>query len=449
LLNSGKSGQPVIIGYDARFLADEFALLCAKVLKANGIDCLVCERDTPTPVVAWEVTDKKAAGAIMLTASHNPPEYCGIKFIAEYGGPVFEDVTKKIEEGINAQAPAGTGAAGPETGKSNAPLIYDSAKHGEIEHFSPEARYLQYIQKFVDTDLIRGAGLKAVYDPMFGSGRGYLDKLLEKMGVKIEVIHNYRDVLFGGKNPEPTAENLQELSSLVVQNKAQVGLSNDGDADRFGFVDENGKFLNANQIISLAAYYLLKEKRMRGNLVRSVATTHMLDAIAQKFGMQCHEVPVGFKHIAKLMLHDHILIGGEESGGLSIMGHIPEKDGILAGILVVEMLAKMKMPLSNIYAKMENEVGAFFQDRINLHVAEDVKDKLINGLKSDPPAEFCGQKVVKVNTLDGAKIILADGSWFLARPSGTEPLVRVYVEASSNQKLSDLKMAVQQVIKAV
>ncbi|MFA4858658.1 MAG: phosphoglucomutase/phosphomannomutase family protein [Candidatus Margulisiibacteriota bacterium] len=435
LISAGKAKQPVIIGYDARFLADEFAYLCAKVLKANGINCLVCDRDTPTPVVAWEVTDKKAAGAIMLTASHNPPAYCGIKFIADYGGPAFEDVTQKIEEGIQVAAGATM-------------TDYNSEKHGAIERFNPEARYLQYIQKFVDVDLIRGAGLKAVYDPMFGSGRGYLDKLLDKFDVKVEVIHNYRDVLFGGKNPEPTAENLTELSALVVKNKAHVGLANDGDADRFGFVDENGKFLNANQIISLAAYYLLKEKGLRGNLARSVATTHMLDAIAKKFNVQCHEVPVGFKYIAKLMLNDHILIGGEESGGLSIKGHIPEKDGILAGILIVEMLAKMKMPLSKIYAKMESEIGTFFQDRINLHVIDAVKDKLINGLITNPPADFCGQKVVKVNTLDGAKIILADGSWFLARPSGTEPLVRVYVEASSSQKLADLKQAVEQVIKA-
>lgn len=432
--NDMKSDRPVIIGYDARFLADEFALLCAKVLKANGIDCFVTDRDTPTPVVAFEVKDKKAAGAIMLTASHNPAQYCGIKFIADYAGPVFENVTKKIEEYLKQDN--GTQAQAAKKSKA------------EIERFDPKNRYIKFIESLVDVNLIKAAKLKVAYSPMFGSGRGYLDELLEKMGVKVEAINNYRDVLFGGHNPEPDAKNLKDLAELVVQQKANVGLANDGDADRFGIIDEKGNFLNANQVVSLVAYYLLREKKMKGNLVRSVATTHMLNAIADKFKVKCIETPVGFKYIAKQMLEDKILIGGEESGGLSILGHIPEKDGILAGLLIVEMLAKLKKPLSKIYAAMVADLGSFISEKINLHVADEKKDKIICGLKSNAPKEVNGQAVEKVVTTDGIKIILKNGEWFLIRPSGTEPLVRVYMESTSPQGISALRTYVENIIKS-
>ncbi|MBU0687403.1 MAG: phosphoglucomutase/phosphomannomutase family protein [Candidatus Margulisbacteria bacterium] len=429
-----KTNKPVIIGYDARFLADAFAILCAKVLKANGINCLVTESDTPTPVVAFEVKDKKAAGAIMLTASHNPPEYCGIKFIADYGGPVFEDVTKKIEKYIAEQ--------------DDKKIAVVKKSTGEVERFNPKQRYLKYIEQFIDVDLIKKAGLKVVYDPMFGSGRGYLDELLDAIGVNVTAINNYRDVLFGGSNPEPDGKRLKDLAVEVVKHNANLGLANDGDADRFGVVDEQGEFLNANQVVSLVAYYLLKERRMKGTLVRSVATTHMLDAIAGKFKTKCIETPVGFKYIAKEMLKGKVLIGGEESGGLSILGHIPEKDGILAGLLMVEMVAKLKMPLSEIYQKMVEEIGPFYQDKINLHVDDSKKNKIVNALKESPPKEVCGQNVEKVNTLDGVKVILKDGSWFLIRPSGTEPLMRVYLEAESPKVIAQLKGFVENIIKA-
>src|SRR3989339_731452 len=307
LINHGFAKKPLIIGYDPRFLADKFAEEIAKVMLEAGIDCFLTERDTPTPIIAWSVKDKKACGAVVLTASHNPPEYCGIKFIPEYCGPADEKITAELQENSNKEI--------------KLPI---AKKKGQIERFEPKERYLAYIKSFIDVELIKKAKVKVVYDAMHGAGRGYMDRLLQDLGCELEVIHGTRDVLFGGQNPEPAEEELEELKTRVVETQSQVGLANDGDADRFGIVDEKGAFLTANQVIPLVFEYLVTEKGLKGEVVRSIATSNFIDKIAAAHKIKVNETPVGFKHIAKLMMEKKIIIGGEESGGLSILGHIPE-----------------------------------------------------------------------------------------------------------------------------
>lgn len=429
LINHGFSKKPLIIGYDPRFLADKFAEEIAKVMEDAGIDCYLVERDTPTPVVAWEVKDKKAAGAVMLTASHNPAEYCGIKFIPDYAGPAQESVTNEIMQNSNKEI-----------------TLPKAKKKGRVERFDPRHRYINYIGSFVDPDLIKKSKLKIVYDSMHGSGRGYVDKILQDYGCKVEVLHGERDVLFGGNTPEPTDEHLGKLKRKVVELSANVGLANDGDADRFGIVDENGNYMHANQIIPLIFDYLVTDKGFSGAVVRSVATTNLIDKVAALHKIKVHETPVGFKHIAKLMLEEDIIIGAEESGGLSIKGHIPEKDGILADLLVVEMLAKKKKPLSQLWKDLIAKTGEIYTQRVNLKLDEAGKKAIMGKLNDDTPNELSGVKVKNVVKVDGVKLILADGSWVLCRPSGTEPIIRIYAESDKQEKLAVIVDAVKNLI---
>ncbi|MBU0672639.1 MAG: phosphoglucomutase/phosphomannomutase family protein, partial [Candidatus Margulisbacteria bacterium] len=423
------SKKPLIVGYDPRFLADKFAEEITKIMEEAGINCYLTERDTPTPIIAWEVKDKKAAGAVVLTASHNPAQYCGIKFITEQAGPASETITSELQENSNKDISVPKGK-----------------KKGWVERFEPRERYLKYISAFFDQALIKKAKLKVVYDAMHGAGRGYMDRALQDFGCQVEVLHGERDVLFGGSSPEPADEHLGELKKKVIEFKADVGLANDGDADRFGVVDEKGSFLNANQVFSLVFDYLISVKGYKGSVVRSVGTTHMIDRIAARKKITVHETPVGFKHIAKLMLEDDVIIGGEESGGLSIKGHIPEKDGILANLLIVEMIANAGKPLSAIWQDLVKKVGDVYNERVNLKLTSEGKEQFMAKLREKTPQELAGVKVKVVNKIDGVKLVLTDGSWVLARPSGTEPLVRIYAESDRADKLAVILEAVRNLV---
>lgn len=429
LINHKLNKKPIIIGYDPRFLADKFAEEVARVMEEAGISVYLTERDTPTPVVAWEVRDKKAAGAVMLTASHNPADYCGIKFIPHYAGPANEAITSEIQENSNKDVDL------PKVGKK-----------GKVERFEPRQRYIKYIESFVDAALIRKAKLKVVYDPMYGSGRGYLDKILQKFGCQVEAIHCERNALFGGKSPDPSQENLSELKKRVSELSADVGLANDGDADRFGVVDEKGHFMNANQVFSLIFDYLVSEKGYSGGVIRSVATTALIDRIADRRKIKVYETPVGFKYIAEIMMKEDVIMGGEESGGISIKGHVPEKDGILANLLVVEILAKRKKPLSQIYKELMSSVGELFSERIDLRLNQKEKSSFMKKLREETPKELAGLRIKQVNKLDGVKLILSDGSWVLVRPSGTEPLVRIYAESDKKEKLAIIVSSMQNLL---
>ncbi len=421
LVNNKKTDKPLIIGYDPRFLADRFAFEVAKVMEQAGINVLLPNRDIPTPVIAWSIKYVKptgACGAVMLTASHNPPQYCGIKFIPEYAGPANETITAELEENSNKEL-----------------TLPSPQKKGKVDHFNPRETYFEYLSKLVDFSAIKKAGLKVVYDSMFGSGRDFTDAVLEKNGCKVIAINDYRDVLFGGQNPEPSDELLGDLKKKVVEENAALGLANDGDADRFGIVDEVGDFYSANQIIAMVFDYLINDRKFKGLAVRSIATTSMIDEIARLHGIKVHETRVGFKYIADYMMKEDVIIGGEESGGLSIKGHIPEKDGILADLLVTEMVSKKGKPLSQVWKDLVLKIGPYEGRRGKLEVDENKKKILMANLSKKPPTEVGGIKVKEVKTIDGVKIMLQDGSWLLVRPSGTEPLIRVYAESKDSRSL--------------
>ncbi|MFC1559572.1 phosphoglucomutase/phosphomannomutase family protein [Candidatus Margulisiibacteriota bacterium] len=412
------SKKGVVIGYDPRFLADKFAEETAKVMLTNDIPCIMMDKDTPTPVVAFTAKDRNTAGAVMVTASHNPPQYCGMKFISGNGGPASTNITKQIEENVQKikEVPVKTGH--------------------NIERFNPYNRYFKHIETIVDFDVIRKAKLKIAYDPLWGTGRNYLDRILQEAGCQVTMIHDRRDVLFGGITPEPIEKNLTELSQIVKEGGFDIGLSTDPDADRFGIVDEKGGFITANQAIAVLFSYLLEARKESGSVVRSVATTHMVDAVAKRNGIKLWETPVGFKYIAEIMLREPVVIGGEESGGMSISDHVPEKDGLLAGLLVCEMVARSKKPLSEIVKEAEGKYGSFVNKRVNMKLPKESKELIIRSLEDSPPKVIAGLKLANTSMLDGVKMMFTDGSWILARPSGTEDLVRTYYESSDDKKVN-------------
>ncbi len=431
------SGRGVVIGFDNRFLSEHFASAVAEVLCAYGIKVYINKRSMPTPVTAFAVKLKKAAGAVMLTASHNPPEYNGIKFIPEYAGPALPYITNEIEQILNEVL----------THKNVKSISLEAAvQQGLVEYFDPFGEYITHLKTVVDLETVRRAKLKVIVDPMFGAGIDYLDTVLKEAGCEVDVIHGYRDALFGGSLPEPSDKVLTELKQMVVDKQVDLGLALDGDADRFGIIDSDGTFIAANQVLTLVYYHLLNNKNLRGPVARSVATTHMLDRIAAGFGQTVDETPVGFKYIGESMMKRGSVLGGEESGGLSIAGHIPEKDGVLANALIAEMAAIYKKPLKDILAEIEDKYGKLYSERMDIHCSQETKERVLDGLKSLSPQSVAGKRVDKVLDIDGKKLVLEDGSWVLIRASGTEPLFRIYVEANS---VEDLKTIQQEIVKTV
>lgn len=417
----------IVIGYDHRFLAENFAASAAEVLAGNGFIVFLPERAIPTPVTAFAVKDLKVAGAIMFTASHNPPEYHGLKFIPSYAGPAVPEITSKIEEKIARQAEI-----------KRLDLNMARSK-GLIQPFDPRERYLKHLEDLLDMETLGRSGLKIVVDPLYGAGLGYLENLLSRAGCQVETIHNWRDPLFGGKLPDPSARGLEELAERVRLQGAHLGLALDGDADRFGVVDADGTYFTANQVLFLVLAHLVETRGQRGGVARTVATTHLLDRLARAYGLEVEETPVGFKYISQALLHKGCILGGEESGGLSIRGHIPEKDGILATGLVAEIRARAGRPLKDLLAELLERYGPLVSERLDLHVSPELKEKVLNKLTSYEPAKLGGQPVIGRITIDGVKFLLADGSWALVRPSGTEPLFRVYIEAPQLETLRRIR----------
>lgn len=413
--------RPVLIAYDTRFLADEFARTSAAVLADLGWNVKITDRDCPTPVIAYNAKHLNSAGALMFTASHNPAPYCGIKYIPDYAGPATPEITDTIVANI-------------ETASDELP---GSNPSGTISTFDPKPDYLHFIYTLLDVEKIKGANLKVKYDALYSTSRGYLDEVLQHCGTQLESFHTWRDVLFGGGMPEPKGEQLVELVEAVKADKADLGLATDGDSDRFGIVDELGNVLTPNTVLLVLARHLIKNKGKSGAIVRTVATTHLLDNFAAKYGLQIYETAVGFKYIGEKMRETTVLIGGEESGGLSVIGHIPEKDGVLADMLVAEAIAYEGKPLSVLVQEAIAEAdGPLYNNRLDLHLTEAHKNAVIDAYIKNPPSEVAGIKVKEVGRKDGIKLYLEEGSWVLLRPSGTEPLVRVYMETNSPAKLS-------------
>ena len=416
------AGSEVIVGYDTRFMAEVFAAEAANILAANGFRPLLCDRPTPTPAIAYAIRARRASGAINFTASHNPPQYCGMKFSTADGAPALPEVTGAIEREIRRLGEGDAAAA---------------ATSGAVERLSLVEDYLGDLATKIDFGAIAAAGLRVVYDPLWGTGRGYLNKALADIGCEVEMLHDWRDVYFGGHSPEPDEEYLHEMRDRVVEGGYHLGVSTDGDADRFGILDRDGRFISPNQVIALLVDYLAESRGWTDGVARSVATTHLVDRVAAKRGIKVYETPVGFKFIGQLIIEGKIGIGGEESAGLSIRGHIPEKDGLLACLLVAEMVARRGVSVGEMVAQIYKDVGKLVSGRIGVRLTQELQQALPAKLASGP-ADFGGRRIETVSRVDGAKFILEDGSWLLMRPSGTEPLVRVYAEASNEQELEVL-----------
>jgi alpha-D-glucose phosphate-specific phosphoglucomutase len=427
--------KTVIIGCDTRFLGKEFSLAAAEVLAASGFVPLLCERPTPTPVISHTIRHRKALGGINMTASHNPAEYQGLKFSTSNGAPANPEVTKQIEANIAALIAAN--------------WSFNAAVVGTFhcKTFDPSPAYFSQLRKLVKFDTIRKARLKVAVELMHGTGTGYLDHLLETCGARVTVFDANPDPLFGGHHPEPNAEGMAEVSKFVRSGKAQIGLGLDGDADRFGIVDADGTWLTPNQVLALALYHLKKNRRWTGSVVRTVPTSHQVDAVARLLGVKVHETPVGFKYIGALMESEPIIVGGEESGGLSVKGHVPEKDGVLACLLMAELVATEGKSLGRILKDLEKQTGEFHTDRINIAIQPESKDALLaklgSGLESIGPF-----KVEKFITTDGYKFLLPNEEWVAFRASGTEPLIRCYIEAKSAANFKKLRTACKALLAA-
>lgn len=428
--------KPVVIGYDTRFLADKFAQRAAETLNKLGFNVKMTDMDAPTPVVAFAAKHLDSAGALMLTASHNPPEYCGIKYIPDYAGPATTDITDVIVENVKKIQ------SGDES------FLPIAEKPGITEKFDPKPDYMRFVKGLINFDKIKEANIKVFYDPLYASGRGYFDTLLSEAGCNVTSIHNWRDPLYGGGMPEPKEKFLGELKELLLKNAPAVGFSNDGDADRFGVLDEKGTFITPNEVIALLFRHSLKNRNAKGSVVKTVATSFMIDKIAAKYGVKVHEVPVGFKWVGEIMRKEDVIIGGEESGGLSVLGHIPEKDGIMANLLILEMMAYEKKPLYEIVEDLKQEINVHYLNfRLDLRLTEETKATAMDMFLNNPPAQVGGYKIVKTCKLDGVKLYFEDNnSWMLVRPSGTEPLLRIYFETDSQAKLDAMVEDVKKMV---
>ncbi len=417
--NSSEVKQTLIIGHDSRFMGEKFSEVAAEIAKNKGFRVLLCNHPTPTPTISHAIRTEKAAGGMNFTASHNPPEYQGIKFSTADGAPALPEITKQIEKIILSN-----------------PNVTDK-DGGTIESYDARPAYLEDLKSKVRLDVIARNGGKYAYDAVWGTGRGYLDKVLRDNGLEVETLHDWRDVNFGGRSPEPSEKQTGELRDAVLKNGCVLGLATDGDADRFGVIDSNGDFIQPNQLIPILVDYLAESRGWTLGVARSVATSHFVDRVAKLRGLKLYETPVGFKFIGELINNDEIILGGEESAGLSIRGHYPEKDGILACLLAAEAVAARGKSLTEQLKDLTDKVGKVESGRIGVKLTQDVAARLKEKL-SQEPNEIGGKKVESINRMDGVKFMFEDGSWMLMRPSGTEPMVRIYAEAADKNTLEVL-----------
>jgi len=414
-----KTGRSLIIGHDTRFMGEKFAAVAADIASRKGFSVFLCTHPVPTPTISHAIRSLQAAGAINFTASHNPPEYQGIKFSTADGAPALPEVTQQIEKAIEARE-----EPGDEGG-------------GNIADHDPRDAYLEDLRSKVDLGAIKGSKAGYAYDPLWGTGRGYLDKILRDDGIEVETIHDWRDVTFGGRSPEPGEDHVDELREAVASKGLTLGLATDGDSDRFGVIDSSGEFITPNQLIAVLTDYLADSRGWKLGVARSVATSHLVDRVAKKRDIEVFETPVGFKYIGELINDDKIILGGEESAGLSIRGHYPEKDGIIACLLAAEAVAVRKKSLTEQLEDLYQRVGKLESGRIGVKLDDAVAAKLKEKLAEEPD-NIAGRKVQKINRLDGVKFLFADDAWILMRPSGTEPMVRIYAESERKEDLAEL-----------
>jgi phosphomannomutase len=434
-VRSKNKSTHILIGYDTRCFSDAFALAAARVLRARGCAVSFCDGPAPTPAIAYEVVRQKLDGAVNVTASHNPAEYNGLKFSGANGGPALPEITYDIE--------ARAARFGPDEF-----AVPGEGSEDTFDGVQIRDAYLARLAELVRFDILRAAKSGFVCDALHGCGAGWLDRAMTDHGIAVTAIRCDRDVLFEGSGPDPSEENLEPLRKMVREKKALAGLATDGDADRFGILDRDGSFVSPNHILALLFDYLIESRGWKLGASRSVATTNLVDAVAKKHSVPFYETPVGFKYVGEFIAQDKIAIGGEESAGLTIRGHVPEKDGILACLLVAEMIAARGTSLAEQRAKLFKEVGReYWPIRVNLHLQEDVQRRLRDKLAAEPKA-LGKRSVAKIVRTDGLKLIFDGGDWVLMRPSGTEPLVRIYSESTSEKAAHQMAEEAQKWISA-
>jgi len=422
LEEAGDDQPEVVVGFDTRFLSDRYAAEVARVLAGNNIVAHLTRADAPTPAISYAVVHKEAVAGVMITASHNPPRYNGLKLKAAFGGAALPEQAHRVEAHLVRNQEM---ARGP-----NIMDYQEALDKGLICRFDPAWAYYEHLSRLVDLDVISGGELRVVADAMYGSGRKCIADMLARTRCRVHEIRGEMNPGFGGIHPEPIALYLSALGAAIQSYHADLGLATDGDGDRIGAMDARGNFVDPHHIFALALRYLVEEREWRGTVVKSVSTTRMVDRLAARYGLPLVETPVGFNHIANHMLNGDVLIGGEESGGMSIKGHMPEGDGVLMGLLLLEIVSTAGIPLHELVASLQADVGPTHYTRRDIPLCRPIaKAEMVARLTGDVPDSLGGQDVVEVKTLDGVKYLLADDSWLLIRPSGTEPVLRVYAEA--------------------
>ncbi len=430
LLAQGVADAGVVVGYDTRFRSEDFAAAVAEVLAGNGIRAYLAKSAAPTPVLSYSILTLKAAGGIWITASHNPATDNGFKLRSSYAGAADPQTLARVEELIGLAQAEGRLSV----------LDYDQGvKRGLIRVFDPEESYLEQLARLIDTKPIIDAGLRLVVDPMWGVGQGWFPRLLSGGKTVVKEIHAERNPLFPRmKRPEPIEENLGDLLQAIPEWGADAGLANDGDADRVGFASEQGVLVNQLAVYALLAFYLLEVRGFRGPLVKTISTTVMANKLARLYGVEVYETCVGFKYVAPEMLRVNAIMGGEESGGFAFHNHIPERDGILAGLYLVDLMVQMSMSPTQLLDHIFSLVGAHYYDRIDRRMEPEEKATIVARVSSARPDTLAGLKVREIDTKGGYRFVLEDGGWLLIRFSGTEPVIRVYCETTDQNKVQDL-----------
>jgi len=440
LKETGLDQRGIIIGYDTRFASEDFAAAAAEVVAGNTVRVYLCPTASPTPVISFGVVTQKAGGAIIITASHNPANWNGFKFKTESGASASPEITARIEEKIAQTQKTDTIKRLP---------LAQAIKQNQIAYLDLAPAYYQQLANLVDLEAIRSSRLKVVIDPMYGAGAGYFRELLGGGTIELIEINKERNPLFPGmRQPEPVAANLTRLSDTVKREKASVGLATDGDADRLGIVDENGAFISTLHVFALLCLYLLEIREQRGPIVKTVTMTSMTYRLGELLNVPVYETAVGFKYVAPIMMAQKALIGGEESGGYGFRGHIPERDGILAGLYFLDLMRKTGKSPSQLIDYLHNKVGPHYYRRVDVKFSETEEKAIANRFRELSPESMDGIKVVSSDSKDGLRFILADNSWLLIRFSQTEPLLRLYAESSTPERVEKLLRVAQGLVRA-
>lgn len=421
----GSRKMKIVVGYDTRFLSGNYAEIAACITASNGIPTILSDRPSPTPSVSYAIKDRNLTGGIVITASHNPPIYNGMKYKAYYSGSAGPDITENIERLIGAN-------------DIKHKPIEELKKRGLLQIDNIVSRHMDFIKKYVNLRKIKESNIKVLVDSMYGTGDNYIADLLKGGKARVDTIHYAKDPGFGGISPEPKMPNLRELADKTRKGRYSIGLATDGDADRLGVALSNGKLLTGHKIMTLLLLHLLEDRKMKGDVVQTICGTVLIEKICKKYGLKMHETPVGFKYICDIMQKEDVLVGGEETGGVAFKGYIPERDGVLSGLLILEMIASRRKRIEDIIKKIDKEYGTYEYRRFDMRVPDEKKNRLMGYLKKSPLKKVLDKDVIKIKDYDGYKFILKDLSWFMLRLSGTEPIVRIYAEAPGEKKALEM-----------